>query len=207
MIRLLLGRHGETDWNRQGRWQGHADDGLNDAGRAQAGALAQRIADLGPTALYSSDLGRTWDTAMTVAAATGLTPEAVPGVREVDVGEWTGFTRAEVEARYPERYQNYQRDTGTGYPGGETFAELKRRSLSAVDRLCAGRREGDVIVIVCHGGTIRALVSEALGLPRAGRVLAPAPANGSLSQLWWAKDGLRVISFNDTGHLDPTDLI
>ena len=64
-----------------------------------------------------------------------------------------------------------------------------------------------MIVIVCHGGTIRALVSEALGLPRAGRVLAPAPANGSLSQLWWAKDGLRVISFNDTGHLDPDDLI
>ena len=102
MIRLLLGRHGETDWNRQGRWQGHADGGLNDAGRAQATALAQRIAGLDPAALYSSDLGRAWDTAAAIAAATGLTPEPVPGVREVDVGDhwpqWIGFAQVAAGA-------------------------------------------------------------------------------------------------------------
>ena len=61
--------------------------------------------------------------------------------------------------------------------------------------------------MICHGGTIRALASEALGLSRAGRILAPGPTNGSLSQMGWAAGTLRVMSFNDTGHLDPTDLI
>ena len=97
MIGLLLGRHGETDWNREGRWQGHADRSLNAAGQAQAAALGARIVALGPTALYSSDLVRAWETADAVARATGLTPIATPGVREVDVGDWTGYTRAEVE--------------------------------------------------------------------------------------------------------------
>jgi probable phosphoglycerate mutase len=207
MIRLLLGRHGETDWNREGRWQGHAERSLNAAGREQAVALGARIAALRPTALYSSDLLRAWETAEAVAAASGLNPIATPGVREVDVGDWTGYTRAEVEARHPERYRAYLHDAGTGYPGGETFATLKRRSVAAIDEICAGHTDGEVVAVICHGGTIRALASEALGLSRAGRVLAPGPTNGSLSQMGWEAGGLRVISFNDTGHLDPTDLI
>ncbi len=207
MIRLLLGRHGETDWNREGRWQGHADRSLNAAGRQQAVALAARIASLAPTALYSSDLARAWETAAEVQAATGLEPVPAPGVREVDVGKWTGFTRAEVEAQFPERYLAYREDAGTGYPGGETFATLKRRSTDTVERICEAHDDGDVVVVICHGGTIRALASEALGLARAGRVLAPGPTNGSLSQMTWTPSGLRVSSFNDTGHLDPTDLI
>jgi broad specificity phosphatase PhoE len=207
MIGLLLGRHGETDWNREGRWQGHADRSLNAAGQAQAAALGARIVALGPTALYSSDLVRAWETADAVARATGLTPIATPGVREVDVGDWTGYTRAEVEERHPERYRAYRDDAGTGYPGGETFTTLKRRSVAAIDQICAGHADGELVAVICHGGTIRALASAALGLSRAGRVLAPGPTNGSLSQMGWEAGALRVVSFNDTGHLDPTDLI
>jgi broad specificity phosphatase PhoE len=207
MIRLLLGRHGETDWNRDGRWQGHADGPLNARGRHQALQLAARIARLQPVALYSSDLARARQTAELVSEATGLPVVASPGIREVDVGEWTGYTRSEVEARFPERYAAYQHDGGTGYPGGETFAALGRRSLATVDAFCAGHSDGDVIAIICHGGTIRALTAAALKLPRAGRILTPGPENCSVSQLAWSEGRLRVISYNDTGHLASGDLV
>ncbi len=203
MIRLLLGRHGETDWNREGRWQGHVDRSLNDTGREQARALAARIAVLEPAAIYSSDLARAWETAAPVAELTDLdlTPDA--RLREVDVGSWEGYTREQVQQRDPRRYAAYERDKSFGYPDGETFAALKRRSVAAIDDICAQHSSGQVLAIVSHGGTIRSVLSAALDLPRAARILAPGPANGSLTQVWWDGGRLRVISYNDTGHLPP----
>ena len=102
---VLVARHGQTDWNRERRWQGHADRPLTPAGRAQAQALAGRLGAVRLDAICASDLRRARETARTVAAPHGLEVEIVPALREVDTGDWTGLTRAEAEARDPAGYE------------------------------------------------------------------------------------------------------
>ena len=140
MTRILLARHGETDWNRLGRWQGHADPPLNEAGLSQAAELAERLAGDGIAAVYSSDLVRASETARVVADRLGLDVVEDARLREIDVGSWSGLTRAEVEQRFPEGYARWL-DGEIGHDG-ETREELTERVVGAVDhRRCAlGRR-------------------------------------------------------------------
>ncbi len=98
---LILARHGETDWNRDGIWQGHGDPPLNELGRRQAAELARRLADVQIDALYSSDLRRAYETATIVGRAKGLEITADPDLREMDVGSWSGFTSEEIATRFP----------------------------------------------------------------------------------------------------------
>ncbi len=154
MTRILLARHGETDWNRLGRWQGHADPPLNDAGRLQAAELAERLAGDGIVAIYSSDLARASQTARVVADRLGLDVVEDAGLRESDVGSWSGLTRAEVEHRYPEGYARWLR--GEIGHDGETREQLTRRVVGAVERIAGAHAEGNVLVVT-HGGAIRAL--------------------------------------------------
>src|SRR6476646_2809 len=99
MTQVLVARHGETDWNREGRWQGHGGPGLNAHGRAQGRALAERLRPVALQALYASDLDRARETAEIVAAAIGIEPVLEPGLREVDNGDWRGLTREQVRER------------------------------------------------------------------------------------------------------------
>ena len=201
MTRVVLVRHGETDWNRQGRWQGHADPGLNDRGRTQARAAAARLALERPASLVTSDLRRAAETASAVSEALGVPAAVDPRLREVDVGEWSGLTRDEVRARDPDAYQAWLDGENTGYPGGETFAQLQARSAAAMDELWRAH-EGATVVVVCHGGTIRAMVATALGIGAAGRRLLATGPNGSLSVLESRYGGgIGLISLNDAGHL------
>src|SRR5579871_2475081 len=108
MTTLLLARHGETDWNSERRWQGHADRPLNDTGRAQAAELAESLDGTAIAAIYSSDLARARETAEIVAARLGLTVVLDPGLREVDVGDWSGVRHDEVAARFPEGFARWQ---------------------------------------------------------------------------------------------------
>ena len=101
MTTLILVRHGETDWNRDGRWQGHADRSLNDRGREQSRALADALAGEDVAAVYASDLSRARETAEIVAARLGRPVGVDARLREVDVGGWSGLTMAEIEARFP----------------------------------------------------------------------------------------------------------
>ncbi len=162
MTRILLARHGETDWNRVGRWQGHADPPLNDAGRSQAAELAERLAGDGIAAIYSSDLARASQTARVVAERLGLDVVEDPGLREIDVGSWSGLTRAEVEERFPEGYARW-RGGEIGHDG-ETREQLTDRVVAAVERVAADHPEGTVLVVT-HGGAIRALRRHAEGDP------------------------------------------
>ena len=107
MTRILLVRHGETDWNRDERWQGHAGPSLNQRGRAQAEAVAARLAGRQPAALVTSDLPRAVETAEVIAEATGLRPSLDAGLREVDVGSWSGLTREEAELSDPDGYARW----------------------------------------------------------------------------------------------------
>ena len=146
MTTILLARHGETDWNRDGIWQGWADPPLNETGRRQARELAEQLRGLPFEAVYASDLQRARETAEIVAAPHGVSVRTDAGLREIDIGSWSGLTRPEIEERFP----NGER------PDGETREQHAARVLAAVERIArenAGRR----ILLVTHGGTMRAL--------------------------------------------------
>ena len=162
MTRILLARHGETDWNRVGRWQGHADPPLNETGRSQAAELAERLADDGIVAIYSSDLERARETAGAVANRLVLDVVEDEALREIDVGSWSGLTRAEVERRYPEGYARWL--AGEIGHDGETREQLTARVVSAVERIAAEHQAGTILVVT-HGGAIRAIRRHAAGDP------------------------------------------
>jgi broad specificity phosphatase PhoE len=177
---ILLARHGESDWNRERRWQGHADRPLTARGREQARALAERLSGVGLGAVYASDLRRARDTAAAVAAAQGLEVEIRPALREVDVGAWSGLTRAEVAERFPDAFQHWQ-DGFPGWDDGETYEAMRQRVVSEILRIAEAHEPGCVLV-VSHGGPIRAVHAAALGLDvHAYRRLRPVEPNARLS--------------------------
>lgn len=160
--RILLARHGETEWNRLGRWQGHADPPLNDTGRRQAATLAAQLDDDGIAAVYSSDLRRASETAGIVAERLGLKVTEDRALREIDVGSWSGLTREEVRERYPEGFARWL--AGEIGHDGETREELTARVVPAVESI-ADAHPGELVLVVTHGGAIRALRRHAAGDP------------------------------------------
>jgi len=163
---LYLARHGETDWNAQGRWQGQTDVPLNPAGRGQARELAARARAAGIRAVATSDLLRARETAEIVASELGLAVGLVdPALRERRFGCFEGLTRDEVAARFPEAWAGHLRDPEPAPPGGESRAELLGRLLPAV--ATAVTRLPGPLLVVMHGGSMRALLAEHVGgMPR-----------------------------------------
>jgi broad specificity phosphatase PhoE len=151
---ILLARHGETEWNREGRFQGWADPPLNAAGRAQARELAERLRETPFDAVYSSDLRRAHETAEIVAAPHDVPVITDPGLREIDVGSWSGLTRGEIDERFP----------GAEHHDGESREDHLARVLAAAERI-ARAHVGERILIVSHGGSLRALRRHAIGEP------------------------------------------
>ncbi len=155
---LLLARHGETDWNVAGRWQGHTDVPLNATGRAQAAALAERLRREGIEAVAASDLSRARHTAEIVAGALGVPLARVdPDLREQRYGWFEGLTLAECEARYPAEWARYVADRQAGPPGGESRAAVLERVVRAV-QATAAQLSGPAL-LVTHGGALRALLA------------------------------------------------
>lgn len=169
---ILLARHGATDWNRLGRFQGHADVPLSDEGRKQARSLAEFLRDVPLAAVYSSDLRRAAETAAMVAGALRLEVRTLPGLREVDVGEWSGLTWAEIEERFPDGVRRHH-ERGHGWTEGESYEEMQRRVLGALRTIAAGHPGARVLAVV-HGGTMRTIAAHIDGMDvaahrRAGR--------------------------------------
>jgi broad specificity phosphatase PhoE len=178
---ILLARHGETDWNLQGRFQGHADPPLNDTGRAQAAELAHALRSEPLAAVYSSPLQRAFETARIVAAAHNLAPIALDALREVDVGSWSGLTRVELEQRFPEQFERWL-SYEHGWDDGETYEEMGRRVVTALLELAA-RHAGERILAVTHGGPIRAALAFADGTTHAeARRRGPAIGNAFVAE-------------------------
>jgi broad specificity phosphatase PhoE len=178
---ILLARHGETDWNREGRFQGHADPPLNELGRTQAAALAAELSGVELAALYSSPLRRALETAEIIGAPHGVEPVAVETLREIDVGSWQGLTRTEIEARFPEQFARWL-DYGQGWEDGERYDELGRRVVATLLELAAAH-DGQRILAVTHGGPIRAAFAFAAGSTHAeARRLAPRIGNAFVAE-------------------------
>jgi broad specificity phosphatase PhoE len=189
---ILLARHGETDWNRDGRFQGQADPPLNRTGRAQAVDLSDALMAEQLAAVYSSPLRRALETAEVLAASHGLEPVPVDDLREVDVGSWSGLTRAEVEERFPAQFARWL-DYGQGWEDGETYEEMGRRAVDALLQLAA-THDGERVLAVTHGGPIRAAFAFADGTTHAeARRLGPRIGNTFVAELAVADGALRRV--------------
>ena len=184
-------RHGETDWNAQGRWQGHTDIPLNDVGRMQARAVADRIrvAEPGKIAgIVSSDLSRAHETATIIGALVHAEVVAIePALRERRFGIFEGLTREECATRYDEHYRRWSDDARETPPGAESHADIEARVTAAVLRAALEITPHEApILVVSHGGALRAFLGTVTRTP-----FGPI-SNTALYRI--AFDGVRFVS-------------
>ena len=192
---LVVWRHGRTEFNDTGRFQGHLDTPLDPVGHAQAAAAAEALAALKPAAIVCSDLTRARDTARYLADLTGLPLDVDARLREIDVGEWCGLTRAEIEARFPATYAAWLAGEDVRREGGETLAEVTVRAAAAVRERLDATTEGP-LVVVSHGGTSRAVVLSLLGLPVSFGTAFAALGNARWASLVRRGPGWRLTAYN-----------
>lgn len=167
--RIVLLRHGRTEWNATRRYQGQADPPLDEVGRAQAIEVASLIAAMRPDLLVSSDLLRARQTAEKVASLTGLQLRLDARLRERHLGHWQGLTREEVASRFPDEFAEWLAGRDVTRRGGESRAEVADRACQLVGEL----PQVELTVLVSHGATVMCLSAALLGLPQTPSVLGP----------------------------------
>ncbi|MFZ8910383.1 MAG: histidine phosphatase family protein [Candidatus Nanopelagicales bacterium] len=166
MRRIAIWRHGRTSWNAEQRFQGQTDIELDEVGIAQAQRAASMLASLPPSAIISSDLTRTRQTASPLVAITGIEPAYDEGLRETFAGEWEGKTRPVLLEEYGNDLHRWSADPLMRAGGhGETRVEVADRVVAAIDRGLAGLPDDGVLIVVTHGGAARAGIGRLLGLP------------------------------------------
>lgn len=203
-LTIHLVRHGETEWNRDGRCQGVTDIPLTEKGLQQAEALGQVFANKRPGLILSSPLQRARETARRIAKPHGLTPETVTALQEWDQGELEGLTGAQLLGDHTEFFHRWQEDPGqTPPPGGETLQVLQSRAWPIIDQLRQRPLDGPVVV-VSHTMTIATILCAALGLDL-GNVHHLKIDLASRSTIVFSQFGLfslwRLVSLNDCYHL------
>ncbi len=165
MTKIILIRHGETLWNTESRIQGHLDSPLTQTGFSQAKNLAQRFKSEEIAALYSSDLGRAYDTARYISEIKGLPILVKPCLRERNFGILQGVQKKNLASEYPEIFRYYQsHDPDYVIPEGESIKQFSQRCVECIEKLaqqCAGKR----ILIITHGGVLVSLFKHTLALP------------------------------------------
>jgi len=160
---LLLARHGETDWNRDRRWQGHSDRPLNETGRRQARDLAARIEHEQLEGVYSSDSRRARETAEIVGARLGLPVKTDARLREVSFGEWEGLTSDQIARRYADAFVRWEAGERPLRPGIEADEAMAERVLEALREIAEEHPDGRVLVVT-SGGPIRAAEAHLQGI-------------------------------------------
>lgn len=199
---LLLLRHGETEWNLSGRWQGQAaDTQLTELGREQARIVAGRLRSYPISAIYSSDLARALETAQIVGELLGVAPLVEPALRESDIGAWTGLTWDEITVRFPDDVAAMFAGQEVRRGGGESYGELQARLAAAAEAIAA-RHPGQTVLLVSHGAAMRSLVAHALDASLAQMHRIAIGGNTALSVVQMRHGHLRLVSYNDTAHLD-----
>lgn len=188
--RLVMLRHGQTDFNLGSRMQGQLDTQLSELGRAQAIAAAEVLGKLQPLLIVSSDLRRAYDTAIKLGERTGLKVRADDRIRETHLGDWQGLTHAQIDAEAPGARLAWREDATWAPHGGESRVDVAARSLPLIAELVSGEPEwGDPnqsdrpVVVVAHGGLIAALSAALLGLPVANWPILGGMGNASWVQL------------------------
>jgi broad specificity phosphatase PhoE len=221
MIRLLLVRHGITEWNQEGRWQGHQDIPLGELGRRQAEELGLRLQAETIDAAYTSDLARARDTAALAVAGRDTPLEEAPMLREMSFGVWEGLRYTEIAARFPDTWTAWVRDPiGTRTTDGESLGDLRERLVEFYESVAeplsgageprdwfsyraAGQAAGQrprTLLFVTHGGPVRVLLTALLDIP-AERYWRFAIRPASLSILDVYPEGAIAEVIGDTSHL------
>jgi broad specificity phosphatase PhoE len=192
--RLVLWRHGETDFNAARRIQGQLDSKLTVTGLRQARRAARWLAELDPAVLMTSDLSRAGDTAAVLAAETGIPLQVDKRLRETNCGTWQGLTHAEVEALWPGDLQTWRGNPQWAPPGGETRVEVAARAAHVVAELDADCP--DSAVLCTHGGLIAGLTPLLLGIPVSSWSVFGGISNCHCTVLMRRGTGWRLFSYN-----------
>jgi probable phosphoglycerate mutase len=200
--KIIIVRHGQTEWNVRGIRQGHLDSPLTERGLAQAKALGQRLKREKFTCLYSSDLGRSMQTAREISVVTGHEILTDARLRERHLGIFQGLNAQEIEAKYPEE-RRLMRTSGPGFviPGGESMVQQVERNVAYLNSL-AVKHEGETIVVVTHGGVVSGFFRHALAIP----LEAPRRfefVNAGLNVFVHEDGNWMLLTWGDISHLAP----
>lgn len=186
--RFILVRHGETTWNREGRYQGQIDTPLSDFGKWQGERVAAALKDIPIDACYSSPLSRSYDTAVMCARHHGLAVTADDRLLEINHGEWEGMLAGEVAARYPDLLEKWRTTVvDVRMPGGETIVDVRDRAMAAF-RDYAARHAGQTVLVVAHDAVNKAVLCSILDI--------------DLSHFWQVKQDntcINVFEYQDNG--------
>jgi len=205
MTEILLIRHGETEWNKQGRMQGQRDSPLTPLGLQQARRLARRLRDVPHVALYSSDLGRAHQTARCLADETKHEIVSDRGLRERSFGIFEGLTNAEIQITHPDLFVPFsKRDRHFAMPGGESAAQFHERSVATLRKI-AERHDGARVVVVSHGLVLDALYRAATGMPIEVQRGFPL-LNCSVNTFRYAAGEWTAVAMCDVQHLATEDV-
>ncbi len=196
---VLLIRHGRTEWNATGRWQGHEDIPLNETGRQQARALAQRLASWPVEAIYTSDLLRAQETAKIIARPLNLSPIMDVNLRERYGGFFQGLTGNEIRTKYREDWEKLVK--GDEIEGVESNTAVQERVWESFEKI-AGNHRGQTVALVSHGAALGLLIAKALGFTLGQRPRFTMRQNTGLSIVEMDDSGPLVTLLNDSSHLD-----
>ncbi|MBX3652991.1 MAG: histidine phosphatase family protein [Ramlibacter sp.] len=200
MTELILIRHGETDWNRELRFQGQVDVPLNAMGHEQARRLAQRLAGSPVHQLYQSDLRRTRETASPVAQQLGLRGLDEAALREQHFGRVDGMRVDDIKQQYPEDWAGWLAfDEHFAIPGGETTRQFHSRVMGAVRRIVSAH-PGETVLVVTHGGVLDMIYRTARALGLSGPRQSEIP-NAGLNRVRFHGEAIDILDWADTRHL------
>lgn len=199
-MKLYITRHGQTDWNIAGRYQGQSDTPLNEVGIHQAKQIARRLSTEDIHVIYTSDLSRAANTAQAIADFHQLEIKKDPRWRELSFGDWEGMTYKEMSAHSPELFSKWMTDPlNTSTPNGETLAQLAERVKSAFDEIKSQHKDQTVLVIA-HSGALQSLLAVTLGVDL-NRYWQFRVSQASLSELIVYENAVTLNLLNDVTHL------
>jgi len=205
MTRIFLARHGQTGWNVGSdtgeRFRGRIDLPLDDTGLAQAHALAERLADQPIVAVYSSPLKRAMETAQPAAQQLGLPVQPLPGIIDINYGDWQGLSPAEVARAYPDLYPRWlETPHQVRLPNGESLRQVRLRGVAALKEV-GGRHESQAILLVAHQVVNKVLVCAMLGLGNS-HFWRIQQDNACINVFDYQDNVFTSVLINDTCHLD-----
>ncbi len=202
MAMVMLVRHARTSGNSSGRFIGQHDDPLDGKGLRQASLLVPRLTDFRPDRVISSDLMRCTQSMEPFAAATGLPIETDARLREVADGEWTYLTQEELWSGWPDLMHRYSRGEDVPRPGGEQWADVRRRVLEALEEIISQTAPGERVVICTHAGPSMLIAAWITGTPLPGNIfLGPISPPGNASVTVFDPTFPALVSYNETCHL------
>ena len=200
MTELILIRHGETEWNRELRFQGHVDVGLNATGLEQARRLARRLSGEAAHRIYASDLLRAQQTAQPLGQALGLATLTDAALREQSFGQVDGMRVDDIKAQHPQAWEGWLRfEEDYCMPQGETTRQFHGRVMDAVHRLVASH-PGETLVIVTHGGVLDMIYRTARSLGLSGPRQSEIP-NAGVNRVRMREGGIDILAWADVAHL------